>query len=104
MHFRGAALGIWAPRLLCRKAPVIASGHFEKISEWIPSRVYGIILGMENNMEMPMNEKTSHARRTRKDAPTGVPGLRAFADPSARRVRATGRLCASLHEAGRVAP
>ena len=51
-----------------------------------------------------MNEKTSHARRTRKDAPTGVPGLRAFADPFVRRGRATVRLCASLHEAGRVAP
>lgn len=59
---------------------------------------------MENNMEMQMNEKTSHARRTRKDAPTGVPGLRAFADPFVLRGRATVRLCASLHEAGRGAP
>ena len=75
-----------------------------KISEWIPSRVYGIIWCIETKMEMPMNEKISHARRTRKDAPSGVPGLRAFADPSARRGCATGRLCASLREDGRVAP
>ena len=75
-----------------------------KISEWIPSRVYGIIWGVETKMEMHMNEKISHARRTRKDAPSGVPGLRAFDDPSVRRGRATGRFCASVREAGRIAP
>ena len=51
-----------------------------------------------------MNERFNHARRTRKDAPAGVPSLRAFDDPSAQRGRATGRLCASLRVAGRVAP
>lgn len=51
-----------------------------------------------------MNEKISHARWTRRDAPTGVPRLLAFVDPSARRGRATGRLCVFLREAGRVTP
>ena len=50
-----------------------------------------------------MNEKFNHARRTRKDAPAGVPRLRAFDDQPALRGRATGRLFASLRETGRVA-
>ncbi len=51
-----------------------------------------------------MNERFNHARKTRKDAPAGVPRLRAFVDPSALHGRTTGRLCASLRESGRVAP
>lgn len=51
-----------------------------------------------------MNEKISHVYRTSKDAPTGVPRLLTFVDPSARHGLATGWLCASLREAGRVTP